>query len=138
MGQSDKPRLALNNITAGVREREDANSTREARCRDEIQGVVGKHTKLTTQWAVGFIDWLDDWRSMQCAEWCYVPNVLNASSRLRQKERKVSRNAPAHGGIMRAVRARSKKKYTMKATMTGKANRRRSEEATTECETTRA
>jgi hypothetical protein len=35
-----KPRLALNNITAGVREREDANRTRVAGHLDEIQGVV--------------------------------------------------------------------------------------------------
>jgi hypothetical protein len=40
MSQRDKPQLALNNITAGVREREDANRTREAGCLDEIQGVV--------------------------------------------------------------------------------------------------
>ncbi|HZD96521.1 MAG TPA: hypothetical protein VE133_19830 [Candidatus Sulfotelmatobacter sp.] len=30
----------MNNITAGVREREDANRTREAGGLDEIQGVV--------------------------------------------------------------------------------------------------
>ena len=35
-----KPRLALNNITAGVREREDANRTRVAGHLDEIQGVM--------------------------------------------------------------------------------------------------
>jgi hypothetical protein len=40
MSRRDKPRLALNNITAGVREPEDANRTREAGCLDEIQGVV--------------------------------------------------------------------------------------------------
>jgi hypothetical protein len=40
MSQRDKPRLALDNITAGVREREDANRTREAGHLDEIQGVV--------------------------------------------------------------------------------------------------
>ena len=40
MSQRDKPRLALNNITSGVREREDANRTREAGHLDEIQGVV--------------------------------------------------------------------------------------------------
>jgi hypothetical protein len=40
MSQRDKPRLALNNITAGVREREDANRTREVGHLDEIQGVV--------------------------------------------------------------------------------------------------
>ena len=38
MSQRDKPRLALNNNTAGVRERQDANRTREDL--DEIQGVV--------------------------------------------------------------------------------------------------
>jgi hypothetical protein len=32
--------VALNNITAGVREREDANRTREAGHLDEIQAVV--------------------------------------------------------------------------------------------------
>ena len=40
MSQRDKPRLALNNITAGVRESEDANRTREAGCLDQIQGGV--------------------------------------------------------------------------------------------------
>ena len=40
MSQRDKPRLALNNNTAGVCEREDANRTREAGHLDEIQGVV--------------------------------------------------------------------------------------------------
>jgi len=40
MSQRDKPRLALNNITAGVREREDANRTREVGHLDEIQSVV--------------------------------------------------------------------------------------------------
>jgi len=40
MSQRDKPRLALDNITAGVREREDANRTRVAGHLDEFQGVV--------------------------------------------------------------------------------------------------
>jgi hypothetical protein len=40
MSQRDKPRLALNNNTAGVREREEANRTREVRDLDEIQGAV--------------------------------------------------------------------------------------------------
>jgi hypothetical protein len=35
-----KPPLALNNNTAGVREREETNRTREAGHLDEIQGVV--------------------------------------------------------------------------------------------------
>jgi hypothetical protein len=59
MTQRDKPRLALNNITAGVREREDANRTREAGCLDEIQGVVANRLKLPRRGAVGFIDWLE-------------------------------------------------------------------------------
>jgi hypothetical protein len=35
-----KPRLSLNNNTAGVREGEDMNRTREAGNRDEVEGVV--------------------------------------------------------------------------------------------------
>src|SRR3984893_14364617 len=58
MSQRDKPRLALNNITAGVREREDANRTREAGHLDEIQGVVANTLNLYRNGAVGFIDWL--------------------------------------------------------------------------------
>ena len=59
MSQRDKPRLALNNITAGVREREDANRTREAGCLDEIQGVVANTLGLFRNGAVAFIPWLD-------------------------------------------------------------------------------
>ena len=59
MSQRDKPRVALNNITAGVRERQDANRTREAGHLDEIQGVVANTLKLFRQGAVAFIDWLD-------------------------------------------------------------------------------
>jgi hypothetical protein len=55
----DKARLALNNITAGVREREDANRTREAGHLDEIQGAVANTLNLQRTGAVGFIDWLD-------------------------------------------------------------------------------
>jgi hypothetical protein len=54
-----KPRLALNNNTAGVRERENANRTREAGHLDEIQGVVANTLGLFRNGAVGFIDWLD-------------------------------------------------------------------------------
>src|SRR5438045_8898025 len=60
MSQRDKPQLALNNITAGVREREDANRTREAGHLDEIQGVVANTLNAFRGGAVGFIDWLDD------------------------------------------------------------------------------
>jgi hypothetical protein len=78
-----KPRLALNNNTAGVCERKDANRSRIAGHLDEIQGVVaislngarGKRCDIDGQakgrmsgservnlfrnGAVGFIDWLD-------------------------------------------------------------------------------
>jgi len=42
-----------------VREREDANRTREAGHLDEIQGAVANTLKLLRNGAVGFIDWLD-------------------------------------------------------------------------------
>ena len=59
MSQRDKPRLALNNNTAGVREREDENRTREAGNRDEVEGVVANTLDSFRNGAVGFIDWLD-------------------------------------------------------------------------------
>jgi hypothetical protein len=57
----------LNNITAEVREREDANRTREAGRLDEIQGVVANTLNffsngaslLAKAFGAGFIDWLD-------------------------------------------------------------------------------
>jgi hypothetical protein len=49
----------LNNITAGVREREDANRTREAGHLDEIQGIVANTLAVIRSGAVGFIGWLD-------------------------------------------------------------------------------
>ena len=54
-----KPRQSLNNNTAGVREREDANRTREAGSRDEVEGVVANTLNLYRDGAVGFIVWLD-------------------------------------------------------------------------------
>jgi len=57
--ERDKPRLSLNNNTAGVREREDANRTRVAGHLDEIQGVMAITLKLFRKGAVGFIDLLD-------------------------------------------------------------------------------
>ena len=54
-----KPRLALNNNTAGVREREETNRTRVAGNLDEIQGVVANTLKLSRHGAVGFIEGLD-------------------------------------------------------------------------------
>jgi hypothetical protein len=48
----------LNNNTAGVREREDANRTREAGNLDEIQSVVANTLDLPRNEAVGFIEWL--------------------------------------------------------------------------------
>ena len=59
MSQRDKPQLALNNITAGVREREEANRTREAGHLDEIQGGAANTLDSFRNGAVGFIDWLD-------------------------------------------------------------------------------
>jgi hypothetical protein len=58
MSQRDKPRLSLNNNTAGVREREDAHRTREAGNRDEVEGVVARMLSAFRNGAVGFIDWL--------------------------------------------------------------------------------
>ena len=54
-----KPRLSLDNNTAGVCEREDVNRTREAGNRDEAEGVMASTLNLSRNWAVGFIDWLD-------------------------------------------------------------------------------
>src|SRR5436853_7358200 len=54
-----KPRQSLKNNTAGVREREDENRTREAGNRDEVEGVVANTLDLFRNGAVGFIDWLD-------------------------------------------------------------------------------
>ncbi len=59
MSQRDKPRLALNNFTAGVRERKVVNRTRVAGHLDEIQGVVASSLNLFRNGAVGFTDWLD-------------------------------------------------------------------------------
>jgi hypothetical protein len=42
-----------------MRERDEANRTREAGHLDEIQGVVASKLKLYRSGAVGFIDWLD-------------------------------------------------------------------------------
>src|SRR6266446_2709197 len=67
MSQRDKPRLALRqrlNITAGGREGEDSNRTREVGHLDEIQGVVANTLNLFGNGAVGFIDWLDDIASL--------------------------------------------------------------------------
>ncbi len=67
-GDGDKPPLALNNFTAGMREREDENRTREAGHLDEIPGVEANKLDLFRNGAVcpvssftlvGFIDWSD-------------------------------------------------------------------------------
>src|SRR5438552_11002485 len=62
-----KPRLSLDNNTAGVCEREDMNRTREAGNRDEVEGVVantlnafrGGASLLAKNFGVGVIKWLD-------------------------------------------------------------------------------
>src|SRR6266576_6375480 len=59
MSQRDKPRQSLKNNTAGVREREDENRTREAGNRDQVEGVVANTLNSFRNGAVGFIDWLD-------------------------------------------------------------------------------
>ena len=41
-----------------MREREEANRTREAGNRDEVEGVVANTLKLHRNGAVSFIDWL--------------------------------------------------------------------------------
>jgi len=48
----------LNNITAGVREREGENRSREAGHMDKIQGIVANRLNLLGNGAAGFIDWL--------------------------------------------------------------------------------
>jgi hypothetical protein len=50
----------LNNFTAGVREREEANRTREAGHLDEIQSVAATTLELLLNGAVGFIERLCD------------------------------------------------------------------------------
>jgi hypothetical protein len=45
-----KPRLALNNFTAGVRKREDGSRTRVTGHQDEIQGVVANTLGVASQW----------------------------------------------------------------------------------------
>ena len=52
-----------------MREREEANRTREAGNLDEIQGVLANTLNLHRQGAVGFIDWLDLWGGIiSCAQ----------------------------------------------------------------------
>jgi hypothetical protein len=65
---------------AGVREREDANRTREAGHLDEIQGVVANTLTLHRAGVVGFIDWLRLMLAMPDAAWaetrCHGYSVL--------------------------------------------------------------
>jgi len=87
----------LNNITAGVRERGDANRTREAGHLDEIQGVVASTLKSFRNGAVGFIDWLgvrlaccvraELWTRADCYENAnaYTPDI---SSHIEQQTRR--------------------------------------------------
>jgi hypothetical protein len=75
MSQRNKPRLAFNNNTAGVRDRKDADRTREAGHLNEIQGVVANTLNLFRNGAVGFIDWL--------GRMCALGNLVNLLSPLR-------------------------------------------------------
>ena len=71
-----KPRLSLQNNTAGVREREDENRIREAGNRDEVEGVVAntlnlfrnEASQLANSFGVGFIDWLGSIANKPCCE----------------------------------------------------------------------
>ena len=64
---------------AGVRERADANRTREAGHLDEIQGAVANTLKLHRDWAVGFIDWLG--RLQVLAHYVNRPLLPNARTK---------------------------------------------------------
>jgi hypothetical protein len=55
MSQRDKQRLALNNITAGVCEREGRNRTSHAGNRDEVESVVANKLDIFHSGTVGFI-----------------------------------------------------------------------------------
>src|SRR2546430_14772089 len=65
-----KPRLSLDNNTAGVCEREDVNRTREAGNRDEVEGVVASSLKSQRNGDVGFIDWLGPLMLLHKKRWC--------------------------------------------------------------------
>ena len=52
-----------------MREREDANRTREAGNRDEVEGVVANTPVVIRSGAVGFIDWLDLTRSTRISQY---------------------------------------------------------------------
>jgi hypothetical protein len=90
-----KPRLALNNNTAGVCEREDVNRTRVAGHLDEIQGVAASTVDAFRGGAVGFIEWLDDLSLLsrivllknlhliECDNVMDFPPVICAAARMR-------------------------------------------------------
>jgi len=63
-----------------MREREDANRTRVAGSRDEVEGVVANTLNLSSDGAVGFIDWLDRlvlyWRRSRFADSKHLHNFV--------------------------------------------------------------
>src|SRR6266567_3350353 len=108
MSQRDKPRLALNKITAGVCERSEwsgwpsdiegkttrvgasecgqrtsFNRTRVAGHLDEIQGAVANTLNLVRNGAVGFIDWLGLLRLICVDEF---PNIVSFFSAVRMND----------------------------------------------------
>src|SRR5436190_21605418 len=88
-----KPRQSLNNNTAGVREREDENRTREAGNRDEVEGVVANTSELFRNGAVGFIDWLGVAENMKSQ----LIDMLKLRARVRHAQ--LQRRRPRTCGI---------------------------------------
>ena len=93
----------MNNFTAGVREREDANRTREAGHLDEIQGAVANTLKsyrtgaslLAKTFGVGFIGWLGRTRLH------LDPCKANRVHEMRSQVKTYSNEWPSHmsGGV---------------------------------------
>jgi hypothetical protein len=62
-----------------VRERQDANRTREAGHLDEIQGVVAITLNLFRNGAVGFIEWLDGFNGVYSCALIHAMNRVAAA-----------------------------------------------------------
>jgi hypothetical protein len=105
-----------------VREREDANRTREAGHRDEVEGVVASTLNLSRNGAVGFIVWLDDgcvmenrWRKPHRAE----SRRTNSNATSRESSHRFSHrstNGRSRGSIHLSVRVRCPKRFANRET----------------------